>query len=276
MRKPNAPRPTRPGVVRRPEKAADRGWDEVAGWYDELVGEQGSEYHQHVVIPRTIRLLAATDREHVLDVACGQGVISRAIAEYGARVTGVDIAPSLVESARRHGAPPGARIDYRVGDARDLPAVAGDERFDAALLVLAIQNIAPLSPVWEGLRRVLRDGGRLVLVMMHPCFRVPKQSHWGWDDRQAAQYRRIDRYLSSSKDEIQIHPGSDPSLTTPSYHRPLQAYVNTLGSAGFAIDHVEEWTSHKTSPAGPRKAALDASRREIPMFLAFRAMAVSR
>ena len=44
-----------------------------------------------------------------------------------------------------------------------------------------------------------------------------------------------------------------------------------LGSAGLAIDRLEEWPSHKTSPEGPRKRALDKSRKEIPMFLALRA-----
>jgi ubiquinone/menaquinone biosynthesis C-methylase UbiE len=249
----------------------------VAGWYDDLVGEHGSEYHQEVVIPRTLRLLAPAPGDRVLDVACGQGVLSRAVASTGARVTAIDVSPALIDAARRHETPgSGSRIDYRVGDARALGDALEAGSFDTALLVLAIQNIAPLSPVWEGLHRVLRPTGRLIVVMMHPCFRIPKQSHWGWEDREALQYRRIDRYLSSTKAEIQIHPGAAPSQTTPSFHRPLQAYVNTMGSAGFAINHVEEWTSHKTSPPGPRKAALDASRREIPMFLALRAIALPR
>lgn len=277
MPKPHASRPRRPRPGAPRAEPGDRGWEDVAEWYDELVGERGSEYHQHVVIPRTVRLLAPRPEEHVLDVACGQGVLSRAVAATGARVTGVDVAPALIEAARRRQAEPGGgAIDYRVADARALGETLPAAAFDAALLVLAIQNIAPLSPVWEGLGRVLRPGGRLVIVMMHPCFRIPKQSHWGWDERAGAQYRRIDRYLSSSKAEIQIHPGADPSQTTASYHRPLQAYINTLGSAGLPIDHVEEWTSHKTSPAGPRKAALDASRREIPMFLALRALSIGR
>lgn len=78
--------------------------------------------------------------------------------------------------------------------------------------------------------------------------------------------------------EIQTHPGlaahgKDESVTLH-FHRPLQAYVNTLGNAGLLIDHMEEWTSHKTSPPGPRKAAIDCARKDIPMFLALRARKV--
>jgi len=266
-------RPNRPaGQVR--SQNTPPGWEEVAGWYDDLVGERGSEYHRLVVIPRTLKLLEVRPGERVLDVACGQGVLCRALAETGAHVTGVDVAPALIAAAERRNPGGRSRVQYRVGDARRLEEVVHADDFDAAVCILAIQNIAPLSPVWEGCRRALKKSGRLVVVMQHPCFRIPRQSQWGWDEKQRRQYRRIDQYLSSSRTNIQIHPGGDPAQTTPSFHRPLQAYVNTLGSAGLWIDRVEEWTSHKTSPEGPRKQALDESRKEIPMFLALRARAV--
>jgi 2-polyprenyl-3-methyl-5-hydroxy-6-metoxy-1,4-benzoquinol methylase len=252
-------------------ESASAGWQRVAGWYDALVGERGSEYQREVVIPRTLHLLEAKAGERVLDVACGQGVLCRALAERHVRVTGVDAAPALIEAARRRNDSDRFAIDYRVGDARRLADVVDAEAFGAVVCVLAIQNVAPLSPVWEGCRRVLEPAGRLVLVMMHPCFRIPRASDWGWDERAARQYRRVEQYLSSTRTEIEIHPGSNPSQTTPTFHRPLQAYVNTLGSAGLTIDRLEEWASHKTSPEGPRKRALDESRREIPMFLALRA-----
>src|SRR5271170_3745670 len=150
---------------------------------------------------------------------------------------------------------------------------------DAVTIVLAIQNMTPLSPIWQACRTVLKPGGKLIVVMMHPCFRVPKQSDWIWEDRGSGgvgeQGRVIKQYLTSSKVEIQTHPGlaahgKDASATSH-FHRPLQAYVNTMGNAGLLIDHVEEWISHKTSQAGPKKAALDRARKEIPMFLALRA-----
>jgi len=251
--------------------ADDRGWEDVAGWYDELVGERGSEYHQEVVIPRTMKLLEGKPGERVLDVACGQGVFCRALGQAGVRAVGIDLAPALVAAAQRRNESERLPIEIRVGDARRLGEIVEAATFDAAVCILAIQQIAPLSPVWEGVARALVPGGKLVVVMVHPCFRIPRQSNWAWDGKVGMQYRRIDQYLSSSKTEIQVHPGADPSQTTPTFHRPLQAYVNTLGSAGLTIDRLEEWASHKTSPEGPRKAALDKSRKEIPMFLALRA-----
>jgi hypothetical protein len=64
--------------------------------------------------------------------------------------------------------------------------------------------------------------------------------------------------------------------TTLSYHRPLQAYINTLGNTGLWVDHIGEWASHRKPPAGNRFEALDKSRKEIPLFLALRARKVDK
>ena len=238
-----------------------------------MVGDAGNDYHQKVILPGVVKLLGDLANKRVLDVACGQGVLCRHMAREGAVVTGVDAAESLLTAARERSAP-GAAVQYLAADVRKLSETPGLSamRFDAATCVLAVQNFTPLSPVWQGIHRLLLPRGRLVLVFMHPCFRVPKHSGWGWDQANNAQYRRVDHYLSSEKTPIAMHPGAKPDETTMTYHRPLQAYVNTLASAGFMIDHIDEWPSHRISQAGPKKAALDASRREIPLFMALRAV----
>lgn len=48
-------------------------WDQAARWYDALVGMQGSEYQQSLVLPGALKLLDLKKNEKVLDVACGQG-----------------------------------------------------------------------------------------------------------------------------------------------------------------------------------------------------------
>src|SRR5262249_4888278 len=86
--------------AKKPQKTE---WGNVAGWYDQLVGEAGSEYHREVVLPGVLRLLNPQKQEKILDVACGQGVLCRILAERGAEVTGVDAARELIESARHRG-----------------------------------------------------------------------------------------------------------------------------------------------------------------------------
>lgn len=246
-------------------------WGQVAKWYDQLVGAQGSEYQRHVVLPGILRLLALKPGDRALDVACGQGVLCRILHKGGVRVTGVDAAAELIHLARQRSE---EGILYIKADAREL-GVLPAEAFDAAACMLAIQNIHPLPPVMSGIARCLRPRGHLVLVMMHPCFRAPKSTSWGWDDQARVQYRRVDRYLLPRKEPIVTHPGSDPTQYTWTFHRPLEAYVKAMRNTGLLIDAMEEWPSHKTSEAGPRGAAENAARKEIPMFLALRAVKMS-
>lgn len=256
--------PSRPGGPSGPRTD----WGDVADWYDKLVGESGSEYHREVVLPGVLRLLAIQPGQETLDVACGQGVLCRILRERGAHVTGVDAAAELVRAARDRGP---ADIAYRVADVRELGFFREDS-FDAACCVLAIQNIHPIQPVFAGVARALRQGGRLVIVMTHPAFRGAKETSWGWDDAEKVQFRRVDRYLIPRKTPITTHPGKDPGQYTWSFHKPIEVYAKALRTAGLLIDAIEEWPSHKTSTSGPRAPAENTARKEIPLFMAIRAL----
>jgi ubiquinone/menaquinone biosynthesis C-methylase UbiE len=267
---------------RRPPAGPPTRWSRDAEWYDQLVGDEGSEYQRHVIFPGVLRLLGPVAGRDVLDVACGQGALCRVLQRAGAKATGVDASAPLLRMARQRGE---AAITYVHADARDL-SVLPQGRFAAAVCVLAIQNIHPLPPLLAGIARCLQQSPqapppgaesaaiqpRLVLVMMHPCFRGPKHTAWGWDEEAKVQFRRVDRYLLPRKEPIVMHPGSDPSHYTWTFHRPLEAYVKALRSAGFLIDAIEEWPGHKESGPGPRAAAENLARKEIPMFLAIRAV----
>lgn len=129
--------------------------------------------------------------------------------------------------------------------------------------------------MFKNVHRLLRVGGRLALVMMHPCFRGPKETSWGWDEARKAQFRRVDRYLIPRKTPIVTHPGSAPDVYTWTFHKPLEGYVRSLRNAGLLIDMIEEWPSHKTSEPGPRQNAENTARKEIPMFMAIRAIKIA-
>lgn len=261
-------RPDAQSALRPGSAGAPTDWGLVARWYDELVGESGSEYHREVVIPGTLRLLGLKAGDTLLDVACGQGVLCRIVHEQGVHATGVDAAPELVRLARQRSDP---AVQYHVGDARDLSFLPAGQ-FTAATCILAIQNIHPILPVFQSVRRSLVDGGRFVMVMMHPCFRGPKETSWSWDEARRVQYRRVDRYLIPRKAPIVMNPGKAPDKYTWSFHKPIESYVKALRNAGLLIDAIEEWTSHKTTKAGPRAHSENTARKEIPLFMAVRAV----
>jgi ubiquinone/menaquinone biosynthesis C-methylase UbiE len=252
-------------------KSPPTDWGDVANWYDQLVGESGSEFHREVVLPGVMKLLAPLQPgDRVADVACGQGVLCRLLASRGVDVTGVDAAAELIRVAKERGP---ASIHYHVGDARDLSFLPADI-FTAAACVLAIQNIHPIQPVFEHVARILGDRGRLVIVMMHPAFRGPKETSWGWDEQKKVQYRRVDRYLLPRKSPIVAHPGKSQEYTW-TFHKPIEQYVKSLCKSGLLVEAIEEWPSHRTSTSGPRAAAENIARKEIPMFMALRAVKVA-
>lgn len=271
--------------------SSDQSWNHVAGWYDELIEERGSDHHERLILPGTLRLLEAKPGERVLDVACGQGNLCRKLGAAGVRAVGIDAAPRLIEAARRISVgDQGATPEYFVGDARTIASgVSGP--FNAASCVMALMNIDPLSPVLRGIASLLAPGGRFVGVILHPAFRAPGQTRWGWEEHKpkstppksrthrggaipVTQYRRVDGYLSLGQREIVMNPGATakgkPAITTVTYHRPIQAYVRAFAEAGLLIDALEEWPSLRVSQPGPRAEEENRSRREIPMFLAIR------
>ncbi len=275
--KPQRPMPPRFPAQAAPSKPSDSPathWGPVAEWYDQLVGDAGSEYHQKVVLPGVMRLLKPKTGQRVLDVACGQGVLCRLIHERGAETVGVDAARPLIEMARKRS---NESIAYHIGDARHLSLIKAlePESFDAATSVLAIQNIDPIAGAFKGIATLIKPGGKFVLVMMHPAFRGPKETFWGWDDDKGVQFRRVDRYLIPRKELIVSHPGKKDGTHTWSFHRPLHTYVRAMAHAGLLIEAMEEWTSHKFSQPGARSKAENIARKEIPMFLALRAVKVT-
>jgi RluA family pseudouridine synthase len=265
--------------VPAPAPGLDTSWEPVAGWYDDLLARRGSDHHRDRIVPGALRLLEVRRDQRVLDLACGQGVLARRLAAAGAQVVGIDASARMIEAARRHSRD--LPVEYAVADARALD-VAGLGAFDAIACVMALANIDPLEPVLEACARLLRPGGRFVAVLPHPAFRAPRQTSWEWDrDAEGGprQYRRVDGYLSNAQVRIVGNPGGvargEPAVETWTFHRPLQAYVRGLGAVGLWLDALEEWSSLRTSQPGPRAAAENRARREIPLFLALRARRVA-
>lgn len=251
-------------------------WSGVADWYDDMLEQNPDSFQKNVLMPNLIRIVDPKKGMTILDLACGQGYFSRAFAANGAKVIGYDISKELIalaleqEKKRKEGE---EKIQFHVTPADSLPFLQ-NETVDVVTIILALQNIENLAGTISECSRVLKPGGRLIMVINHPAFRIPQRSDWGWDDKSSKQFRRLDAYMSDARVEIDMTPGEKITVKkkfTISFHRPLQSYFKALSKSGFAVTRLEEWISHKKSQAGPRAIEEDRMRKEIPMFVCLEA-----
>jgi 2-polyprenyl-6-hydroxyphenyl methylase/3-demethylubiquinone-9 3-methyltransferase len=105
----------------------------------------------------------------VLDVGCGAGLASEALARLGAEVTGMDAAPEALAAARAHAGAGGLVIDYRQGGPEDLAGEAGG--FDAVVCLEVIEHVTERAAFLAALARAARPGG---VVFLSTLNRTPR------------------------------------------------------------------------------------------------------
>ena len=252
-------------------KNKDTSWGKVADWYHGMLEDDKGTYQKDVILPNLTRAMNLKKDESVLDVACGTGYFSREFVKSGAKIFACDISPELIDIAKENYP---KEIEFFVSSADKIEKMT-DKSADKISVVLAIQNIENLAGTLSECSRILKSHGKLFIVMNHPAFRIPQKSHWGFDEENKIQYRRLDAYMSDSKAEIEMRPGFKTNEKTISFHRPLQVYFKALRKNGFCVGALEEWISNKKSQSGPRAEAEDKARKEFPMFLFLEAIKIA-
>jgi len=249
-------------------KNSSTSWEKSSKWYGKSVGEYGNYYHQHLVIPNSLRLLNLNVNEKsqseahqsILDLACGQGVLARALPK-NVGYLGLDLSPSLISEAQKL-----SHHEFKVADvSKNLNFIT--DKFSHATILLSLQNIEDQNSVILNAYNLLIPTGQFLIVLNHPAFRIPRQSSWEIDPQNKIEYRRINRYLSPLKIPVSTHPGDKNSPITWSFHHPLSHYFDLLNKNNFVVTALEEWASDKAS-VGKAARMENRARQEFPLFLA--------
>jgi len=197
-------------------------YDQFAEWYEQWIGDVPP------VIPTHAGLLPAVTGDRVLDIACGQGRMSRYLAGLGADVVGVDISAAMLGKARAAGP---ENITYVHADVTDLAWWDG-RPFDGCTCELALMDIDDLAGTLSTVTAVLRPGGWFVASIVHPCFPGNEAGRCSWPPEQG--YESEGWWTSSD------HNPAGVRIRVGATHRKLSTVLNALRDAGLDAEYFAE------------------------------------
>jgi 2-polyprenyl-3-methyl-5-hydroxy-6-metoxy-1,4-benzoquinol methylase len=251
---------------------AHSAWNTNAVFWDERMAE-GNDFFNLLVWPAVERLLRPREGDRLLDVACGNGLTSRRLANVKASVTAFDFSEAMINLARQRNVP--ADIDYRIIDATDRAKLLelGVASFDGALCNMALMDMADIDPLMNALTLLLRPNARFVFSVVHPCFNNPATVQMGeLEDRAGTIVTtysvKISRYLTAYT-QVGLAMNGQP-VPHPYFHRPLSALLAPALKAGLVLDAIEECAFPPEHIGGSTPLSWNGRFSEIPAALIVR------
>lgn len=202
------------------DNVARKEWNDAAeAWVDFV--RTGKDYTRvGLNNPATFDLIGNVRGLSVLDLACGEGFNTRILARIGAEITGVDFSEKLIEFARQAEIKEKLGVHYEIMDATNLERLP-DSYFDLVTCFMALQDIRDYRKAVSEVARVLKDHGRFVFSILHPCFE--KIFLAGKKIQAASRYFETAEYPVKWNMERLEKP-----FKTTSFHRTLTDYFEVL------------------------------------------------
>jgi 2-polyprenyl-3-methyl-5-hydroxy-6-metoxy-1,4-benzoquinol methylase len=249
-------------------------WNRNARFWNNYMGE-GNDFVRDLIWSPTERLLQLQAGEQVLDVACGNGLYARRLADLGGRVLAFDFSVNLVDLARKGSAESGNPIDYQVMDATNEEALLtlGINQFDAAVCNMALFDMAKIDPLMRALVKLLKKDGRFVFSVLHPCFNNPNAAHMAemvdvGGNIITTYGMKVTGYMTPTVSKAVAIEGQPEAQLV--FHRPLQDLFAAGFRAGFVMDALEERAFPADHEPGRNPLSWSGKYSEIPPVLVAR------
>src|SRR5262245_10894691 len=225
------------------EREAARHWESNAQAWTELARQGYDSYRDLISSPAFFELLPAVEGLRALDLGCGEGANTRALANRGANVYAIDVSPTFIRHASTF--PNSHPIRYSIGCGQQLPFASGAFDFSAAFM--SLMDIPRPDLALREVARVLKPGGFFQFSITHPCFMTPVRRKV-YDDAgrkigfELAGYfeggERIDEWMfSAAPAEVQARY---PPFRIPVRNLTLATWLNWIVDAGLHLERAVE------------------------------------
>ncbi len=221
-------------------------WEGNAEAWTQLARAGYDVYRDRLNTPGFLELLPDVQALDGLDIGCGEGHNTRLLARRGARMTGLDIAPTFIRHARDAEERQPLGIAYVEGSALALPFT--NSIFGFAVAIMSLMDMPQVQRALSEAHRVLVPGGFFQFSILHPCFDTPHRKNLR--DRNGLTYAyEIGGYFEELRgDPTEWTFGAAPPeakarfprFRVPRFTRTLSTWLNLCLDTGFVIERFAE------------------------------------
>ena len=249
-------------------------WEANADTWTRHIRAGFDVHRDYVNVPAFMAMLPPVEGLRGIDVGCGEGSMTRLLAQRGALMHAIDLSPKFLGHAREAERSQSLGISYVLADAIRLPFL--DCAFDFAVGFMSLMNMPDQRSAFAEMQRVLRPGGFVQFAILHPCFVPPHRQVLYAPDGTIRALEiggyfevidgRVDRWWFAAlppDERERVAP-----FQVPCFHRTLSTWLNLVSEVGLTVERLGEPCADKaTAEAIPHLAQT----RIAPLFLHVRA-----
>ncbi|MFH1551660.1 MAG: class I SAM-dependent methyltransferase [bacterium] len=215
-------------------------WDKMANYWNKDAGDTGVWHNYTDIDPVILELIGNVKNKKILEIGCGNGYLSRLLAQKGAEVIGTDLSQKLLDYAKEKEEINPVGIKYFQRDAANLKGLKNNF-FDIVIANMCLMDIKDADKAVEEANRVLKKNGRFVFSINHPVF---FRQAWVYARRNGKKFfaRAILKYKTPCALKQTLW---STGIKVMGYRRPIEEYLKYLKNTGFVLNDFREIVSKK-------------------------------
>lgn len=224
-------------------------WQSAVNWYSQIMGETGDELNRYIIRPTLLKMLGQLKGQVLLDVGCGSGYLTFELAQTAKKVVGVDFSADFINLCRTKYENQ-RNLSFEVYDATTKMEF-DDQSFNIVLSKMVLQYIKDISIFAQESARVVKNNGKIVVVVDHPFHRqfYFAQSLAG---RTGFSFDGLKGYFSRELQTKTKITADGKKIPLTWYPKTIADYIQPFIKAGLKLSDVKEVGENKEGTTIPR------------------------